>query len=92
MLISNQQMLVRLVELLELESVRLDRSGPWTPAEPSNVVDVENASKAILSAVAAVAVVLGGCARPPSTSAPAREKPAAVRFAEGSAAGSAPRR
>ncbi|BBU24605.1 amidohydrolase [Mycobacterium xenopi] len=47
------------------------------------MVDVENASKAILSAVAAVAVVLGGCARPPSTSAPAREKPAAVRFAEG---------
>src|SRR5579875_1241504 len=52
-------------------------------AEPSNVVDVENASKAILSTVAAVTVLVGGCARPPSTSAPAGEKPAAVRFAEG---------
>lgn len=51
--------------------------------EPSNVVAVENTSKAMLSAIAAIAILVGGCGRGASTSQPAHEKPAGVQFAEG---------
>jgi Zn-dependent M28 family amino/carboxypeptidase len=51
--------------------------------QPSNVVAVKNTSKAMLSAVAVAAVLVGGCGRAPSNSHPSGEKPAGVQFAEG---------